>query len=52
LLDEEYTYVKENHMLSRERVTLFTQVASEPSIQAELPTEFCFKGAPESKSKY
>ena len=49
LKDEEYTFVKENHMLSRERVTLFTQVSSQSTIK--LKTEFVFKGAPESKSK-
>ena len=49
LMDEDYTFVKENYKLSRERVTLFTQVTSVPGM--EMKTEFCFKGAAESKSK-
>ena len=36
------TFVKENYMLSRERVTVFTQVSSDPKIN--LPPEFLFKG--------
>ena len=47
--DDDWTYVKENHMLSRERVTLFTQVSSDPKVK--LPVDFCFKGAPQSSSK-
>ena len=38
-------------MMSRERVTLFTQISSDPKITAKLSTEFCFKGAPDSKRK-
>ena len=38
----EDVFVKENYMLSRERFTVYTQVASEPSIKI-LP-EFVFKG--------
>ena len=37
------TYVKENYMLSRERVTLFTQFASDEKIKLPLG-EFVFKG--------
>ena len=36
------TFVKENHMLSRERVTVFTQVSSDPAIN--INPEFVFKG--------
>ena len=36
------TYVKENYMLSRERVTVFTQTSSDSSI--DLKPEFVFKG--------
>ena len=36
------TFVKENYMLSRERVTAFTQVCSDPRIQFQ--PEFVFKG--------
>ena len=36
------TFVKENHTLSRERITVFTQASSDPSF-APLP-EFVFKG--------
>ena len=36
------TYVKENYMLSRERVTVFTQISSDSSIKV-FP-EFVFKG--------
>ena len=35
-------YVKENYSLSRERVTAFTQVSSDPTIQFQ--PEFVFKG--------
>ena len=38
----EDTLVKENHMLSRERVTVFTQVTNKESIK--LDPEFVFKG--------
>ena len=36
------TFVKENYMLSRERVTAFTQLVSEEPYH--LPSEFVFKG--------
>lgn len=36
------TYVKENYNLSRERVTVFTQLCSDPSVP--LKPEFVFKG--------
>ena len=36
------TFVKENHILSRERVTVFTQVSSDPAIN--INPEFVFKG--------
>ena len=36
------TFVKENHHLARERITVFTQVASGPEIK--IPPEFVFKG--------
>ena len=36
------TYVKENYNLSRERVTVFTQVFSNPDLT--LKPEFVFKG--------
>ena len=49
LTDDEYTFVKENHKLDRERVTVMTQVSSDPSIK--LPTDFCFKGAAPSSRK-
>ena len=39
----ETTYVKENYMLSRERITVFTQVFSDTSNPLPLP-EFVFKG--------
>ena len=39
----ETTYVKENYMLSRERITVFTQVSSDTSNPLPLP-EFVFKG--------
>ena len=38
----ESTYVKENYMLSRERITCFTQLCSDP--QVEMLPEFVFKG--------
>ena len=41
-MKNEDVFVKENYMLSRERITCFTQVASVPSIK--LNTEFVFKG--------
>ena len=41
-LKNEDVFVKENHQLSRERVTVFTQVASVDDI--ELKEEFVFKG--------
>ncbi len=37
------TYVKENYMDSRERVTIFTQMSSQNRYPAPLP-EFVFKG--------
>ena len=39
----ETTYVKENYMLPRERITVFTQVSSDTSNPLPLP-EFVFKG--------
>ena len=39
----ETTFVKENYMLSRERITVFTQVSSDKSNPLPLP-EFVFKG--------
>ena len=50
LVDSDFTVVKENHMVSRKRSTVFTQVASDPSLK--LPTDFCFKGAAPSSSEY
>ena len=41
-LKSEETFVKENYMLSRERVTCFTQLCSDPRI--DLKPEFVFKG--------
>ena len=41
-LKSEEVFVKENYMLSRERVTCFTQLCSYPKI--ELQPEFVFKG--------
>ena len=41
-LKNEDAFVKERYMLSRDRITLFTQVSSDDSI--ELPFEFVFKG--------
>ena len=41
-LKSEEVFVKENHMVSRERVTCFTQLCSNPKI--ELKPEFVFKG--------
>ena len=41
-LKSEEVFVKENYMLSRERVTCFTQLRSDPKI--ELKPEFVFKG--------
>ena len=41
-LKSETTFVKENYMLSRERVTCFTQLCSDP--QVNLLPEFVFKG--------
>ena len=38
----EETFVKENYMLSRERVTCFTQLCSDPKV--DLKPEFVFKG--------
>ena len=38
----EDTFIKENHNLSREHVTVFTQVSSSPEI--ELKSELVFKG--------
>ena len=40
----EDTFVKENYMLSRERVTVFTQVSNDEKIAAKLAPEFVFKG--------
>ena len=39
----ETTFVKENYMLSRERITVFTQVFSDKSSPLTLP-EFVFQG--------
>ena len=36
------TFVKENYMLSRERVTAYTQVSSDPKVKFK--PEFVFKG--------
>ena len=36
------TFVKENHHLSRERATAFTEIASDPKFTP--PLEFVFKG--------
>ena len=36
------TFVKENYMLSRERVTVFTQLCSDPKVQ--IKPEFVFNG--------
>ena len=41
-LKSEETFVKENYMLSRERVTCFTQLCSDPKF--DLKPEFLFKG--------
>ena len=41
-LKSEETFVKENYMLSRERVTCFTQLCSDPNV--DLKPEFVFKG--------
>ena len=41
-LKSEEVFLKENYMLSRERVTCFTQVCIDPKI--ELKPEFVFKG--------
>ena len=41
-LKSEETFVKENYMLSRERVTCFTQLCSDPKV--DLKSEFVFKG--------
>ena len=40
-MKNEDVFVKENHHLSRERITFFSQVAS---VEMELPNEFVFKG--------
>ena len=40
-LKSEETFVKENYMLSRERLTCFTQLCSDPKV--DLKTEFVFK---------
>ena len=40
-LKSEEVFVKEKYMLSRERVTCFTQLCSDPKI--ELKPEFVFK---------
>ena len=40
---EETTSVKENYMLSRDRITVFTQESSDKSNPLPLP-EFVFKG--------
>ena len=42
-LTGEQTYVKENYMLSRERITVYTQVSSDAADPMPLP-EFVFKG--------
>ena len=41
-LKPEEVFLKENYMLSRERVTCFTQLCCDPKI--ELKLEFVFKG--------
>ena len=41
-LKSEEAFVKENYALSRERVTCFTQLFSDP--KTELKPEFVFKG--------
>ena len=41
-LKSEETFDKENYMLSRERVTCFTQLCSDPKV--DLKPEFVFKG--------
>ena len=41
-LKSEETFIKENYMLSRERVTCFTQLRSDPKV--DLKPEFVFKG--------
>ena len=41
-LTSEETFVKENYMLSIERVTCFTQLCSDPKIDLKL--EYVFKG--------
>ena len=41
-LKSEETFVKENYMLSRERITCFTQLCSDPKV--DLKSEFVFKG--------
>ena len=41
-LKSEETFVKENYLLSRERVTCFTQLCSDPKV--DLKPEFVFKG--------
>ena len=41
-LKSEEVFVKENYMLSRERVTCFTQLCSDPKVK--LKPEFVFKG--------
>ena len=40
-LKSETTFVKENYMLSRERVTCFTQLCSDPKV--DLKPEFVYK---------
>ena len=40
-LKSETVFVKENYMLSTERVTCFTQLCSDPKVI--LPPEFCFQ---------
>ena len=37
-------FVKENYMLSRERITVFTQFASDDKLQSQIHPEFVFKG--------
>ena len=39
-----YPPSSENYMLSRERVTYYGQIASDPALQTKLKEEFCFKG--------
>ena len=41
-LKSEKTFIKENYMLSRERLTCFTQLCSDPKV--DLKPEFVFKG--------